>query len=73
MATPWTTQPSGLRLSGKSIANQLNASIQPRDLSHDKIVMARAVIDNARIDESTKKPYRLSISKKAQQIDSYAN
>ena len=33
----------------------------------------RAVIDNASIDESTKKPYRLSISKKAQHIDSYAN
>ena len=34
---------------------------------------ARAVIDNTRIDESTKKPYQLSISGKAQHIDSYAN
>ena len=34
---------------------------------------SRAVIDTARIAESTKKPYRLSISKKAQHIDSYAN
>ena len=33
----------------------------------------RAVIDTDRIDESTKKHYRLSISKKAQHIDSYAN
>ena len=33
----------------------------------------RAVIDNACIDTSTKKPYRLSISKKAQHIDSFAN
>ena len=37
-------------------------------------VSTRAVIDTARIDESTKKPYRLSILKKAQRhIDSYAN
>ena len=33
----------------------------------------RAVIDTACIDESTKKTYRLSISKKAQDIDLYAN
>ena len=33
----------------------------------------RAVIDTACIDESIKKPYRLSISKKAQDIDLYAN
>ena len=37
------------------------------------MMMIRAVIDNTCIDESTKKPYRLSISKKAQHIDSYAN
>ena len=36
-------------------------------------LVSRAVIDNARIDESTKNTYRLSISKKAQHIDSYAN
>ena len=34
---------------------------------------SRTVINNACIDESTKKTYRLSISKKAQHIDSYAN
>ena len=33
----------------------------------------KAVIDAACIDESTKNPYRLSISKKAQDINSYAN
>ena len=43
------------------------------DICAQKRILNRAVIDTARIDESTNKNDSVSISKKAQDINSYAN